>query len=476
MTGSCSYPNWRARCLALALCCAPHSAQAELEAQTQLGCLLGSGDLSSSTTGDAAATGEGLDLERWASRRSGRENRLRVTSSLEQAGYLPGVSTAARLSLELDLDALASDSVVLRDASSFLGVAWQAGSLRLALRVYPLDTDEWRLGYLHALDWGGSDRSRGESIFIDQPGGVPGARLELGWPRARLFLGVKWARSSQSPLRDADRSWGLLSGGSFELSSWLRAELGFGYFAREASFVEGVSARLSWHHGVDEPELATEPFRPPTLRDEARRFDTEATPGAALALEGVALAQRARGAVASPEAPLALAPGAAVYGSWRGHALAAHGALTWRSLELVLRNTRGGLPGQGVPASAALLPELAGWFGASLTLLPAHLIPSLELGCLLPAALQSVSSLPGLTQTFVVRDGAALTPLPLGAGRLPIFASRIGLRFQASSALALGAYVTYERDANHSVARARAGRVFADPDRLQVTGAAWARF
>jgi hypothetical protein len=462
--------------LALALCSAPRSAQAELDAQTQLSCLLGSGDLSSNAGAGVAATGEGLDLERWASRRSGRENRLRLTSSLEQAGYLPGVSTAARLSLELDLDALASDRVALRDASSFLDVAWQTGSLRLALRAYPLDTDEWRLGYLHALDWGGTDRSRGESIFVDQEGGVPGARLELGWPSARLFSGVKWARASQSPLRDAEKSWGFLSGGSFALSSSLRAELGFGYFEREASFVEGVSMRAAWHRGVDEPELATEPFRPPTLRDEARRFDTEAGPGAALALEGVALAQRARGSAGSPAAPLALAPGAALYGSWRGRALAAHGALTWRSLELVLRNARGGGPGQGVPASAALLPELAAWFGASVTVLPARLVPSLELGCLLPAALESVSSLPGLTQTFVVRDAGGLAPLPLGAGRLPIFASRVGLRFQASSALGLAAFVTYERDANRSVVHSRAIRVFAKPDRVHVTSAAWARF
>jgi hypothetical protein len=448
-------------------------ARAELAARSQLTCVLGSGDLTSPR--DAAATGEGLDFEGWASRRSGRENRLGFTSSLEQAGYLPGVTTAAQLSLELELDALTGDDLSMRDASSFLGVAWQTRSLRAALRAYPVDTDAWRLGYLHALDWGGTDRRRGESIFVDHEGGAPGARLELGWASAHLFAGVKWARSGQPPLADPDRLWGFLSGGSFELSSSLRAELGFGYFERATSFVEGASLRVLWHRGIVEPELAAEPFRPPNLRDEALRLEAEAAPGAALAVEAVALAQRAQPEDASA-ARLSVAPGAAVYGSWRGRVFSAHGALTWRSLELVLRNTPG-VSAQSTPGGVALLPELAAWLGVSATVLPAHLVPSLELGCLLPAAVESVSGLPGWTQTFVVRDSGVLAALPLGAQRLPIVATRLGLRFQASSALGLGVFATYERDANRStVQSAPTARVFAKPDRVEVTGTAWARF
>lgn len=460
--------------LVLALVSAPGAGRAELAARSQLTCVLGSGDLTSPN--DAAATDEGLDFERWASRRSGRENRLGFTSSLQQSGYLPGVSTVAQLRLELELDALTSDSLSWRDASSFFGIAWQTRALRVALQAYPIDSDAWRLGYLRALDWGGTDRRRDESIFVEHEGGAPGARLELAWPSAHLFAGVKWARSGQRPLVDTERLWGFLSGGGFELSSSLRAELGFGYFERVASFVEGVSLRVLWHRGIVEPELAAEPFRPSTLRDEALRLEAEAAPGAALAVEAVALAQRAQPESAS-KARLSVAPGAAAYGSWRGRVFSAHGALTWRSLELVLRNTPGRVPVQSAPGGVALLPELAAWLGFSATLLPAHLVPSLELGCLLPAAIASVSSLPGWTQTFVVRDGGVLEALPLGAERLPIVATRLGVRFQASSALGLGAFATYERDANRSTLQsAPTARVFAKPDRVELTGTAWARF
>jgi hypothetical protein len=162
----------------------------------------------------------------------------------------------------------------------------------------------------------------------------------------------------------------------------------------------------------------------------------------------------------------------------RGRILAAHGALTWRSAAFVLRNTAGFFPGQALPASTLTLPELAAWAGGSVTLLPAHLVPSLEVGCSMPAAFETASSLPGLVQSFVVRDDGQITALPPGAARLPVFAARVGMRFQASSALGLGVFATYERDANRSVLEPSPSpaRVFTKADRLQATAAAWARF
>lgn len=456
----------------------PRPARADVETLTQLTCLLGTGELGSSDDSAPLNSDESWDFARMSSRRTGHENVLRLASSLARAGYLPGVSTEARLSLDMALDALGGEGPALRDASSYLAIAWHSEGLRLGLRAYPFDSDLWRLGSLHALDWGGTDAARGESSFVEQKGGAPGARLELTWSRASLFSGVKWAWSSASPLGAAERLWGFLSGGSFELSSSWRAELGFGYFERASSFVEGASLRVVWHRGVAEPELAPEPFRPPTLRDEARLLEAEAAPGAALALEGATLLQRVPHVDPPGASELALAPAAALYGSLRGRISAAHGALTWRSAAFVLRHTAGFFPGQTLPASALTLPELAAWVGGSATLLPAHLVPSLEVGCSMPAAFETASSLPGVVQSFVVRDDGKITALPLGAARLPIFAGRVGVRFQASSALGLGAFVTYERDANRSTLKPSPGpaRVFAQPDRLQATAAAWARF
>lgn len=479
-----AFASSRRRCAAralLLLSLAAASAPAETRSASQLTCLVDSGELLASA--DEADSGGGFDFERLASRRSGRDSRLRLVSSLQEQGFLPGVTTSAALRLDVDLQHLAP--APLRDAGSRLGVAWQGSALRAELGAYPFDTDYLRLGYLHALDWGGTDVAQGESIFVAQEGGAPGADLELSLPRARIGLGTKWTRRSTG--QSGERRWGAFLRGSFDFLPTLRLDAGLGYFQREArlepaagsSFVEGASARMVWHRGVPEPELAAEPFRPATLRDEAQYLEAPSPSGAALAVEGVTLVRRLRDFEAPERLTLSASPAAGIYGSARGRRLAVHLAATWRSLGFVLRNSSGLLESAGLPARALAQAELAAWVGASAQLVAWHLVPSLELGCLLPAALQTEGAVPGVPQTFVVRGPAQVEALPLGAARLPIVAGRVGLRLQLSSTLALGLFASYERDANRVRLQSRAGgaaRTFATPDSLRLTGAAWARF
>jgi hypothetical protein len=198
-----------------------------------------------------------------------------------------------------------------------------------------------------------------------------------------------------------------------------------------------------------------------------------------LAVEGVTLVRRLRELDAPERSGLAASPAFGVYGSARGRRLAMHGVLTWRSLAFVLRNTEGLLEGSGFPLRALALPELAAWLGVSAELLPWHLVPSLELGCLLPAALQAQGAVRGVPQTFVVRGPGQIEALPLGAGRLPILAGRAGMRLQLSAAFALGLFAGYERDPNRVRLESRASgaaRVFGAPSSVRVLAAAWSRF
>lgn len=463
--------------------------RAETRAASQLTCLMESGELlASSAEPPAALASDGFDFERLASRRSGRESQLRLVSSAAGRGFLPGITSSAALRLDLGLDRLDRlESAVLRDAGSTLGAAWHGAGLVAGIVAYPFDTDYVRLGYLHALDWGGTNVEHGESIFVDQEGGAPGAELELQLPRVRIGAAAKWTRAHEG-LRRERRRWGVAIRGSFEVGSALRLDAGFGYFERSAprplpsaasaGFVEGASARLVWHRGVTQPELAAEPFRPPNLRDESELLEAPAQPGFALAFEGVALVRRVRDLAAPERDRLSAAPAAAIYGSVRGRVFAAHTAVTWRSLGFVLRNSEGLLPGEGSPERAVARSELAAWVGVSATL-RWHVVPSLELGCLLPAALQTASVLPGFSQTFVVRGPSQVVGLPLAADRLPVFAGRAGVRFEVTPSLELGLFGSYERDANRVRLLPSAGgaaRAFATADSLRLLAAAWSRF
>jgi hypothetical protein len=232
--------------------------------------------------------------------------------------------------------------------------------------------------------------------------------------------------------------------------------------------------RLLWHRGAPEPELAAEPFRAPTLRDEAELLEAPRPSGVALAIEGVTLVRRLRDFEVPARSGLSASPALGIYGSARGQRSALHLVATWRSLAFVLRNAEGLVQGSGRPRS-----ELATWLGVSTTLLPWRLVPSLELGCLLPAVLQTQGALPGVLQTFVVRGPGQIEALPLGAERLPILAGRAGFRLQLSAAFAFGLFATYEHDANRVRLASRTGgaaRVFATPSSARLLAAAWSRF
>lgn len=151
--------------------------------------------------------------------------------------------------------------------------------------------------------------------------------------------------------------------------------------------------------------------------------------------------------------------------------MAAHWAVAWQSVAFALRNDARLARGQTLPASSVPRAELSAWLGGSVTLPP--LVPSFELGVRLPAALETPSALPGFGQTLLVGGPAGLEALPVGAGRLPVLAARLGLRLQVSTSVALSLSAEYQRNPNRALAGTRG---FATPDSLAVVGAAQARF
>lgn len=383
--------------------------------------------------------------------RSGRDNRARLAFGTERPGSIAGLTTSALLRLDLPLfDAGQESALRVRDASSWLELAWQrARQPRLWLRAFPLDTDYLRLGYAHALDWGGTDVSRRESVFLRQSGGAPGIGAGLSARAVRLF---SWLKSAElkDDVSGSRRVWGGAVGGSVDLAEPLRIDAGFGFFQRPPTFLEGASLRVVVHRGPREPELATEPFRPASFEDAPERLSAEAPAGCALALEGVTLLSRQR-RYEDPSLPVTtLAPAAALSGSLRSSRWSAHFLLSWRSLPFVLRNDPRLLPEDALPASASWRAELGGFVGGSYAALSGRLVPAFELGLRLPAALLSVPSDGGGAETFIVGGVAGFEALPRGSGIAPLVAARVSLRLQASASHSISLISEYERDPNRS--------------------------
>lgn len=473
------------RRLALLVLTFGSSARAESGAQAELTCLLDSGDVLGS---DATVPVEDPPWQDLASLRHGDENRARLAVSKVQTGFLPGITSDAALRGELGFgSSTQSPSPRLRDLSSSVGIGLGVTpGVQLALRAFPFDTDYLRLGYLHALDWGGTDAERGQSVFLRPTQAVPGLQVTLTARRIRLFSAIKWATFDEA-LNGRQRLWGFLSGGSFALAEAWRLDGGFGYFQRASGtpfirstpFVEGASLRLVWHRGVVEPELSAEPFRPPMPSEDPSRFDARAADGWAVALEGVTLVERFQRFDEPAPGALEAAPAAAIYGSARHGGWAAHGAFSWRSLPFVLRNDARLGGREGLPASAVERAELTAWMGGSFSLRPAHLVPSLELGLRVPAALETPSIFPGFGQTFLATGATGLSALPLGAGRLPVVSGRLGARFQASGSVTLSCFAELTRDPNRARFEATPSgvtRSFTRAERLALVAAAQARF
>ncbi len=424
--------------------------------------------------------GDAPGSELW-SRGSEQESRARVTEALEEAGPWPALTTSAVLRVEAALGSLGAEApLAVRDASSSVAVAVRlAPQARLELRAFPFDTDYLRLGQLHSLDWGGTDVKARQSVFLSQQGGAPGALVTLMLGPATVFAGAKWAKMTSE--LGGGRRFGALAGAQLAPSPAWRFDVGLGYFqrppfspgSRASEPFEGASVRVVWRRGVDEPQLALEPFRRPSFGQEATALAASPNEGDALALEGSLLVERTPLASSADATGLVPAPAAALYGStqrggWRGHAVA-----SWRSLRFVQRNERGVL--QLTSPRAIERAELRLLIGGGWTLPSVSLTPGAELDVTLPAALETVNGAAGLPQMFVA-GAAGLAALPPGAARLPVLAARVSLRFQASRSVALSGLFDYRRDPNLTALQASGEREFLAPDSLSWMVGLQARF
>jgi hypothetical protein len=463
----------------------------------------------SETPSPAAGIGDraGYDplLSGYRSRYTGRENRLELCVRGSAPGLVPRLETSAGLALGIDTSSLGEREGGIRggplraeDIGSFVEVRWFLSSPSergsdvvtpsAGLRLYPIDGDSERVGWLEALGWGGATGPRRESPYEASRGAVRAARAWLDLSPVEVFAGVKTATFAE-PVPNApaieETSYGIFAGVEARPIDLVTLGVAGGYF--EHGLLEGAvrGARAVTAGGSAMASLAREMKEPRSpvsflgQGDDPFRSSDDAPSGSfSLGVELSALVQRLDDFDRPGQTTLSPARALALSGGARLGRFETSAAFIVRDAEFVMRNAPGVFPNQSVPHAAQR--------DAERTLLLTNGIVFSELvrvdvalGLRFPAALMT-GALDRFGQptgaTLVLRAPGDIALLPVGAVPVPVFDLRPSVEVRFSRLLSAVLWVQYRRDYNRArLAFGTAGatvRGFADPNRLGYGAAA----
>jgi hypothetical protein len=305
----------------------------------------------------------------YRSRYTGRENRVELHVRGSAPGFVRSLETSAELALGIDASGLGAPSdgpggapVRAEDLGSFVEARFalpsEPGTLPapqrepfLAVRLYPIDGDRERVGWLEALGWGGATGPRRESPYATARPAVRAGRLSLRVSALEVFTGLKTAGFIE-PVPDApatvETSYGAFVGVEARPVALIRLAIAGGYFEHgllegsargERATTAGGSARISIQHGMDEPRS------PVTFLghgDDPFRSVSDPPDGAfALGAEVAALVQRLADFDRPGETTLSPARAFALFGGARFGWFEFSLAFLHRDPEFVMRNVPG---------------------------------------------------------------------------------------------------------------------------------------
>jgi hypothetical protein len=469
-------------------------AQPEASARAALVWIFGDDDVfrppnESSPPSPAAGIGDraGYDplVSGYASRYTGRENRLELRLRGEASDFVPSLATSAELALGLDMSGLDEQSgdargapVRVEDLGSFIELRLPA----VALRLYPIFGDFERVGWLEMLGFGGAVGPERESPYATAAGPVRAARFALELAPFEFFAGFKTATFVE-PVSNApavaETSYGAFGGLEARPAELVALGVAGGYFehgllegaARNArATTAGGSARLVVRRDRDEPRSPVAFLGP---GDDPFRSSRDAPSGAfAVGIEAVNLVQRLGDFDRPGSTTLVPARAVALFGGARLGPFDASAALLVREPEFVMRNAPGVFAGQSLPAAAQRDVERAVLL-ANGVIVSELLRVDLETSFRLPAAVMLAAldrfGEPAGT-TLVVNGPGDVTLLPVGSVPVPVLDARASVEARLSSLVSAVGWVSYRRDFNRiglaPGAGDHVGRGFVEPNRI----------
>ncbi|MBL8718752.1 MAG: hypothetical protein JNL79_22410 [Myxococcales bacterium] len=421
------------------------------------------------------------------SRFAGRENLTHLVLYKKLPAFIPNLETEAAVVLRFDLTSLAANqnsggtlsAQSLYDSGSYLRLFYKTGEsadgkrkFGASLTFFPLDTDRFRLGYLYDVSWGGTNRSRNESIFPGISSGSPGLKFQYDAESFYLFAGFKTAQIVQAQtilkpgstndvetVRVGETNYGFLGGLGADPASLIHLDAGFGYFQQgrfefpdmrpvagsdtQAArvFTYGGSARVVLHYGMAAPQsidfqlYRNDPSAPMMLfKPEVYKADEFAF---SLAFEGSQLMQNLHDPNPQKVGATKVQPArsAALSGVIKAGYARIGVAAIYRDLPFVLRNVPGFVPFEALDTvrtksqSEVFLAGTVDYYLESL-----RLRPGIGGGVQFPSTFSAESQVGNapVLRTVVIRSQGNNAILPEGEKRKPIIQARFSLRWDIS--------------------------------------------
>jgi tetratricopeptide (TPR) repeat protein len=455
------------------------------------------------------------------SRFTGRENLTHLALYKKMPGFIRNLDTEASLILRFDFDALASNSnnlnQALYDAGSYIRLFYHTdgnpeGKTGLGLTLWPIDTDRFRLGYLYATSWGGTNAYINQSIFPGIQGTAPGAKLQYDGAGWNVFFGFKTASivqptqtltpgtSDVEEITIQQTNVGLLAGGAVDITENIHIDVNGGFFQQgkfdlpdvfgQSVYTFGGSARLFLHHkdmpvpqSIDFLLYKNDPNKPQII------FKPEVyVPGKTMwqvIAEYDNIFQNLKDFDVPGATKIQPARAASLQANIKSSFFRASLTGIYRDLAYVLRNQPSFIPFETMPAGAQTTPEFFFAATADYYFEGPRLTPGISGGIQLPATFKSTSvnsSSSPIDRTVVVREQGDLAILPLNQGSVPIIEARLSLKWDISRILSAQVWVQYKRDNNATFVERDPSegtvslRTFLNPDFLGLGSSVQARF
>lgn len=467
---------------------APSMAQAGDFIDTRLVFIAGDDDFAhdagttvpSSPTADIGArTGYDQFYDQLDNSETGRESRTSLVLYKAVDGYIPGITTAAAVVLELNHSRLLNgDPRALQDDGSYIRITNQVPDGKIDVLLMPFRSDRLRLGYLWDITWGGDGTFPGTAP-------VPGAKIAYD---ANLFGVYGAMKTTRLPYNTDDEDprkgqleafFGFFGGARVGAEAdGIRGDFGAGYFQKgtnpngsvrgEPVPAWGASARLAYIDGL--PFTATNDTRIYTADPSVPFTEWSATPDK-MAWRAAIEATRLEQVLEDPDSvggtKSEVGVAGAAYGQVQIGMLRVGATGIFRDLAFIHFNAPGAIRRfQALPEDVEANAELTATASIQYRLADLHLTPGLELGFQQPAGASNLVPQAGIhapevltgRRTVVYRradmfDDTGLTYpaiLPDGEDIAPNVGARLSAQFDLARGFALTAAFTVLQDNNRA--------------------------